>query len=238
MAANAPLLNYSRSYPYLATLLLFALLAFWPSYLALGPSGSNAYVHLHATTTILWMLMLIAQPMAVYHKRMDIHRAVGKASYILAPAVFISMLLLANHRINLAPPEFYPIQSYILYLQISLALVFALSYGLAIAYRHRTAWHARFMICTAITMIDPILARVSFWVAPETTINVQMVTFAITDLVLLTLIWLERNSKSGREVLPVMLVVFIIAQLPAVTGMTSSAAWQSFTSWFASLPLS
>lgn len=229
-------LTFLRSGPYFAVLFLVALIAFWPSYLSrLFSAGS--YTHFHALMAATWMLMLVAQPMLVRAKRLVLHRWVGRASYVLAPLLVLSIVLLAHSRIKEASGEAFAVQTYILYLQVSLTVLFSVSYALAIAKRHVVALHARFMVCTALTMIDPVVIRLLFWIDPTPDWNYQWLTFGLTDLVLAALIWLDRRSRAGRRVFPVMLAAFVLAQAPALLGLTGTAAWQAFARWFAALPL-
>ncbi len=230
-------LNFSRSGPYFASLFLVALVAFWPTYLSQSPSVSSAYTHLHALTATLWMLLLVAQPLAIRTRRLAWHRLLGQASYALAPLILVSIVLLAHSRIKSLNGEAYAIQTYILYLQMSLAVLFGVSYALAIFTRRTTALHARFMVCTALTLIDPVVIRLMFWADPTPDWNYQWLTFGLTDLVLVALIWLERHSKVGRIVFPVMLLLFVLAQMPALLGLTDTPPWQAFARWFAALPL-
>ena len=230
-------LNFSKSGPYFAALFVLALIAYWNSYLSQILSASN-YTHFHASLAALWILMLVAQPMLIRAKRLAWHRALGGFSYFLAPLIVISIVLLAHSRIKGLTGEAYAIQTYILYLQVSLTLLFGLSYSLAIAKRNKVALHARFMVCTAFTLIDPIVIRLMFWMGSRTpSWNYQWVTFGLTDLVIVALIYLERRSTSGRKVFPVMLAVFVLAQIPALFGLTNTALWQAFASWFAALSL-
>lgn len=228
--------DLARSGPWFAGMLLLALVAFWPTYLSrLGVS--SGYTHVHAILATMWLSMLIAQPVLVRRRNLDRHRALGRFSYALAPAIVISVVLLAHSRITGLEGEAFGIQSYVLWLQVSLVGLFALSYGLAVATRRTMALHARFMICTGLTLIDPIVIRVMFWADATPTWNYQWLTFGLTDLVLVTLIWLERDAPRGRWVFPTMLVVFVLAQLPALLQLTATAPWQAFAHWFAGLPL-
>src|SRR5262245_36064916 len=120
-------LNFSRSGPYFASLFLIALVAFWPTYLSKAPSASSAYTHVHALTAALWMLMLVAQPWAIQARRLASHRLLGRVSYVLAPLILISIMLLAHSRIRGLEAKAYAAQIYILYLQVSLAALFGLS---------------------------------------------------------------------------------------------------------------
>ncbi|HMF88281.1 MAG TPA: hypothetical protein VK575_09390 [Gemmatimonadaceae bacterium] len=230
-------LNFSRSGPYFAAFFMVALIAFWPTYLSQAFTSTTSYTHLHAVSASAWMLMLIAQPLAIRTRRLAWHRLLGRASYALAPLILVSILLLAHSRIKGLNGEPYAIQTYILYLQISLAVVFGLSYALAIITRRTAALHARFMVCTALTLIDPVVIRLMFWAAPTPGWNYQWFTFGLTNLVLIVLIVLDRHARVGRRVFPAMLVVFTIAQAPALFGLTNTAAWQAFASWYAALPL-
>jgi len=231
-------IDVERSSLYFAALLIIALVAFWPSYFAPGLGTSSFYIHIHAFTATLWMLMLIVQPWLVRTYRYELHGALGRFSFVLAPVLLISMLLLANHRLRTVGDEAYQIQTYILYLQVSLVLLFSVSYGLAIWYRSRTDLHARFMICTGLTLIDPVFARLSYLVHPDSAQFHQWVTFGLTDLVLLALIWFERRgSGTSRWVFPVMLCLFVVLQIPALFWLTNYAPWQTFALWFKSIPL-
>jgi hypothetical protein len=231
----ARMLDLTRSWKYFAAFLLLAAIAFWPTYLS-QPRASSAYTHFHAATASLWMVLLVAQSWAIGAGRVAQHRLLGKGSYVLAPFVLVGILLLAHDRIGgAAPGEAYAIQTYILWLQLSLAFLFALSYALAIRTRRSVARHSRFMVCTALTLIDPVLIRILFWIEPAPAFNYQWITFGLTDLVFLVLIWLERSNRTGRGVFPAMLAVFVAAQLPALLGLTEGPLWQAFARWYAGI---
>jgi len=227
----------SGSGPYFAGLLLLAMITFWPTYVSLSPAASSIYTHFHASVATLWVLMLSAQPMLIRSGRLALHRKLGRFSLVLAPVFVLAAVLLAKSRIRGLEGPAYDIQTYILWLQFSLTTVFALSWILAMVMRKSMVHHARFMICTGLTLIDPVVIRLLFWFERSPGWNYQWLTFGLTDFVLLGLIWMERKESTGREVFPFMLIVFVLAQAPALFGMTSQAWWQSFAAWFAALPL-
>src|SRR5688500_20148310 len=118
--------------------------------------------------------------------------------------------MLVNIKIMCIDVEPLTQQTIIIYLKISLSLIFGLSYALSIYTRHISAVHARFMVCTALTLIDPVVIRLMFWAAPTPTRNYQWFTFGLTNLVLIVLIVLDRHARLGRRVFPMMLAVFAI----------------------------
>ena len=229
--------DVSQLWPFFAALLVIAFFAFWPTYFSPGLGASVSYVHLHAASATLWMISLILQPWLIRSHRYHLHRTIGRVSFILVPSLLVSMILLANFRIRNVRPEDYAIQTYVLYLQFSLAALFALSYGLAMLNRNKTDVHARFMVCTGLTLIDPVFARLIFWIHPASVEFHQWLTFGLTDVILIILIWRERRNPNARWVFPVMLGVFVVAQVPALLWWTNWAAWQSFAEWFRSVPL-
>lgn len=237
MKAEPRHIDVERSSRYFAALFIITFVAFWPTYFAPGLGASGFYIHIHAFTATLWMLMLIVQPWLIKTYRYQQHRALGRFSYLIAPSLLISMVLLANFRLRTVQADAYQIQTYILYLQASLAAIFAISFGFAIWYRARADIHARFMICTGLTLIDPVFARLIYWIHPASAEYHQWITFGLTDLVLLALIWFERRSLTARWVFPVMLCVFVLLQIPALLWLTNFEPWQSFALWFKSIPL-
>lgn len=226
--------TFVRSAPYFAALLVVALIAFWPSYLSRVSSG-NGYTHLHALTATTWLLLLIAQPAAIHARRLTLHRLLGRASYVIAPLVVVSMVLLAHRNTSVAGLS--DLDRLGVYVPLSLAALFGLSYALAIVTRRTMALHARFMVCTGLTLIDPVGVRLLFWAHPTPSWRYQWATFALTDLIFLALIWRERQMRSARLVFPVMLGLFVIAQAIFLFDWYQTPLWERFVRWFLALDL-
>jgi len=184
---------------------------------------------------MLWLGMLITQAFLIrFHKR-NLHALIGRFSYVLLPILILSLILLAHSQIENLDNGIPHFRLYILFLQLSLLLLFIIAYSLAIINRHNPARHARYMIVTALTLIDPAVARIPLGL-PDLPFPYQLLTFGLTDLILILLIVLERNHQSGRDVFPVMLVFFVFFQWLNLTW-TSSVLWVQFSMWFAKLPL-
>ncbi len=184
---------------------------------------------------LLWIGLLITQAFLIKYKKNSLHRFIGKFSYGLVPVLVISLVLLAHSQITIHDFGITYSRLYILFLQLSLLLIFIVAYVLAIIYRKKPYLHARFMICTSLTLIDPAVARIPLNI-PPLPFDYQVLTFALTDIIFLILIFMERNQKRGRKVFPVMLALFVVFQAINLTS-TDHAIWDIFSMWFASLPL-
>ena len=222
--------------PAVLALMILAVPAFWPNYLSSPRSLGTVYIHMHAVTATLWFALLIAQPLLIRTRRTAVHRALGYSSLVLAPLVVVSFVLAAHSQLGTrSAEELWPLGRYILYLQISLGLAFGLIWLAGMLKRKDRLVHARLMAATALTFVDPVLARLQGLRLDG--FNSNMVAFALIDLLLVALIWKDRDAYRGRWVFPAVLGLFVLLQLPVFLGLTDHAAWDAFARWFLGLDL-
>lgn len=143
--------------PAFAGLFLLALIAFWPGYLGLPKEQFSWWFHAHATTGTLWMLMLIAQPLAIHSGRKELHRRIGRTSYVLMPAMVISFVGLSHTVMHGKTGSEFGIQAFFFYVRVVLVTIFVASYVMAMINRHNPAVHARYMVCTGLALVDPVV---------------------------------------------------------------------------------
>lgn len=224
---------FRSSAPFFALLMALAVVAFWPSYLYPKQVERDWHVHVHGISLFLWGAMLIVQPFLIRGGRLALHRRLGKLTYVLAPVIVVSTILLVHHR---AATELTPVLLYFLWIILGLTAVFAFCWAQAIRYRRTPALHARWMIGTGLTMIDPIMARIlfnHFGVEPPL---LQVLTYALIDAILIALWLRDRRLGNGIRVFPTMLAVFVAVEIPTFI-LPQLAGWKSFAQWFAALPL-
>jgi len=236
---------YKNSGVYFIGLLILSIIGFWQSYFSkisgyfdfanIEFDSINGYVHFHAITMLLWIAMLVTQAFLIRFNKRSLHKYIGKLSYALVPFLIVSLILLAHSQIVIKEYGISYSRLYVLFLQLSLLVIFIIAYGLAIFYRKKPSHHARYMICTSLTLIDPAVARIPLDL-PPLPFDYQVLTFSIMDLILILLIIVERKQQHGREVFPIMLVVFLFFQWLNLTW-TKSNIWDNFSMWFAGLPL-
>jgi hypothetical protein len=218
---------------YFAALLLLAVPAFWPTYLFPPKYETDWHIHLHGAAMLAWMLLLVAQACLIAARRNDIHRVLGKVSYGLVPLMVVSTLLLAHYRLRNAINEEL---LYFLVVQLALTGLLALAYGLAMAHRKRPALHMRYMVCTSLTLVDPIVARILFHTTGTGFPAAQIVTYALTDAILAALAWRDWRGGQRQRVYLAMLAVFVAAQVPTFF-LYKLPAWRRLAEWYAALSL-
>jgi len=232
--APAPhrVLRLEESSLFFVGLFLLAIVGFWPTYVA-AFGQADAYVHFHAGTMTLWMVLLTAQPLLIKQRKLKLHRRVGSLSYGLVPLIVLAAVLLAHSRLQTDGIPISDRSYYVFFIQVQLTLTFLVAYALAMANRSDAALHSRYMICTGLPLIDPALARVlRQYVALD--ITRQWITFTVTDAILVFLIVRDRHARRGRRAFLIILAIFAVLQVLNLS-VTEFGHWRAFTDWFAGL---
>jgi hypothetical protein len=227
--------------PFYAALLALALVAFWPGYLALPKAQLGGWVHFHAATATVWMLMLIAQPWAIRTGRRQLHVYVGRSSLLLFPIVLIGFVGLAHASMQGKTPQEQGVDAYFFYIRVVLVAIFAATYVMGMINRRRPEIHARYMVCTGLALIDPVFHRIANRLTGGADLNYQLFTFGLACGILVLLIFLERHARSGRRVFPFVLTAFVAGGIPLAFEFYTWGApwtiWRSLCAQFAALPL-
>lgn len=213
-------------------LLALAVAGFWPSYVS-RIGEATAVTHLHAGLMLAWFGMLFAQPWLVRTRRLVLHRQLGKLSYALVPAILATCLWLSHLRMAAVAPEAFGFQAFILYLAIAASAIFLLSWVLAIRHRRDTALHARYMVGTALTLIDPALARLLATTMPSLGPLVTWISYGLLFVILGVLLWRDRG-RHGQRAFVVLTALFAI-NFALIIVVPGTAAWQNFARWWGGL---
>jgi hypothetical protein len=126
----------------------------------LGLVHFNWVKHLHGMVMMGWVVMLFTQPLLIRLGKMNLHKQVGRLSYVLAPLVVVFIFLInQNAYLNNVSIAGKPVAVSFIALTFPGLLFFSTLYFLAIRYKHRPALHMRFMCSTAFLFIPPALDR-------------------------------------------------------------------------------
>ncbi len=223
---NSKISNYQKSGYYLVLLLLLAFAGFWKTYFSLMIQTNQKfefYFHFHALVMIMWVLMLIIQPLLIYYKKRNWHRIIGQYSYFHMPLLFFAAVLLIDHGIFDKP---FDRQARSLFVSFKDLVVIGLAYGMAIYHRKDRLIHARYMICTSFAFIEPALARI----APYYVVGIVVVSL------ILFLMYKDRKYPKGQRVFIPFLLLYLFFQWYLQTG-AQFGFMESFRDWFVTLKL-
>jgi hypothetical protein len=231
-------LRFDLSGYYFFGLVLLVLLGFWPSYFIKffnGTANFTYYFHFHASVLILWMSLLIIQPILIRKKNLSTHRIVGKISYFIIPLIFISILLLTHSRLphnglltdNDLVGTFNSVKDLV---------ILAVAFYIAIKFKKDYQLHARGMIVTGLAFIEPAFIRFTFRVISNP-MWAYLSTILTIYAVFIYLIYRERKQTSARWVFPLILCLYIIAHGIVLSDMLYLPLWREYVKWFTSLPI-
>jgi hypothetical protein len=240
---------YRSSATFFALFLLFAVAAFWPSYFSRLFEQPDGRFHVHGAVMTLWSVLLVVQGVLIRGQHRTLHKALGKASYAVAPALVLTTASFVHYRIGPVPPGLTALPSGVLYflaLTLNSLVAFALLYGLAIYHRREPAVHGRFMLCTVFPLFTPITDRLIGAYLPgivalvpriEGAPVVPIAGFLLADAMLLGLAIWDWAANRRLNVFPAALAI-ITAYHVSVLTFHALPAWEQFGLWFLRLPLS
>ena len=214
------------------------ILAFWPLYLSRPFASTDRYTHLHAIAGALWLGLLIVQPLAVHRHHYTLHRTLGRISYVLAPLFFVAGILLSHYRLASMDDATFASEGYSHFLPFYASVVFAASYILGLSYRKLPDAHGRFMLLTAMPLIDPVLGRIIFFYFPAMPhpLLYQAITFTIATVTAGLLVFSYKGPSSPRRALIGYFALLVALEIGWFT-LARTSEWVSLMAWFRSLPL-
>jgi len=219
---------------FFVAILILTFAGFFKSYFALLPEfkGVNNVKHFHATMMLLWLAMLITQPLLIKYKRLDLHRKLGKASYFLVPLILTSMFLIGRMG-YLRDAVDLPEQENIGLLALTIPDIFAFSilYVLAMVNKNKAAIHMRYIIGTSLLLISPGLGRFTINYAGAslpTSAEIAHITAIVVSLVLILY-----DIKKHRPYKPFIVAFIALSVMHLCWVFRMTIVWQEFAGKFA-----
>jgi hypothetical protein len=215
---------FRKAYLFVLALLVSTFVAFWPSYLSDLPAAKTAH-HVHAASAVMWTILATFQSWSIHHDRIDLHRRVGLATFVLFPFFLVGgMWVIHVECVTLAEglakpagldnPEMQVISQFGFFDPLA-NIGFALLFWGGLRYRHKVHLHARYMLATLLFVVAPVGFRLLGFIpylradAPETAYRFSY-AMAGGNLIALAiaLILYRQAPKHGR---PLLIAAGIIA---------------------------
>lgn len=226
---------YKNAFYWFVGLLVLLVIGFWKTYFsALGDVGHVTH-HFHGVTMLLWIFLLITQSWLIRNRRNTQHRSIGKLSFLVAPAVVITgvMVTIYSQAHNEEPLANFS-QS-IFWFGLFASGLFAILYGLAILNRKNMQLHARYMVATSLVFIVPGFSRAVFQYLGPTGVWIPSF-YQMTWVPFLIGLWLLfLDWRRGQNIRPFLLVNTLWAvNLGLWVLLPSWKWWGTFSAWTAS----
>jgi hypothetical protein len=230
---------YFRLSTAMVILFVVAIYSFYPRYLGILNMPLPWYMHAHFALMVCWMVLLFAQPVLIRNKNHALHKKLGAASFVIVPLILITsfmMIQLGYHRIitELQQQPSLTIEQIkhqagkdigLGFVSYFILLTF---YTLAIVYRKRPAFHARFMVAAATSIIGPILDRAIYQLSDlfkMPPLKYEYVGFFLIDIIFLLLVY--RDFRRAEPLAPnVTAIIFFVIIQTAYTFFLGTPAWQ------------
>lgn len=184
-------------------------LGFYKTYFVQFPNfeeNITAFIHLHAFIASIWILLLIVQPLLIANKKQQLHRKLGKLSYIVFPLLILSFVPQMIRIINSDAPLF-------LFFPLADSVLLILFYALAMFNKRNTAKHMRYIIGTATVFLGPTLGRIGpniLELPPGVSQNIQ---YGLIYVILISLIFLDKKNKKNYRPYIFILTIWILHQI-------------------------
>lgn len=215
-------------------MLIIVFVGFAPSYYLVGVARAplpSLAIHVHAVVFSCWILLLIAQTSLTATGRVDIHRRLGLAGFILAGSMLIVGAWAATDQLARGSHVRDPLAFYIF--PLANVVAFAVLIGFAYRARFDPAAHKRLIIVASTALMTAPIARWhlrgflhtrAFGVSATTA---ERLSYIFILLLIAYDIWATRRVHRATLWGAGFLIVF--QQLALYFGKTS--VWHAFAGW-------
>ena len=210
-------------YVFLVLLPIFVA-GFWIPYFSEIPHFDETItmaVHVHAASLFCFLLLLIAQPLAIRYRAISTHRILGRFSYIVIPTALISSvaMLWKEYHEHLTDGETVAMARNAEFLSAAQLLLFVALYAVSIAAirRRDVAMHMRCMICIALVLLPAGMARVLGYLFHVRQAPSQTVCLGLIDALLLALIVFDRNRRLAARPYILVLLAYVVIEASWLT---------------------
>ena len=200
--------SYQKLGYFLILLVPLTLVAFYKTYIGQFPNFEDkidAFIHVHAFISAVWLFMLIAQPFLIYRKKLLLHRTVGKLSYVIFPLLLLSFIPQIIKTIQYGNINF-------LFFPLADSGLLITFYVLAIYYRKERTKHMRYMIALSLVFLGPTVGRIGpIWLGWSELLT-QNVQYGIIYSILIALLFYDRSGNKTYSPYPIAMMCFMVHQ--------------------------
>jgi hypothetical protein len=216
---------YHRAWLYFLLAMAVIIAGFVPSFFTKLPT-TDAWHHLHGMTATAWLTLLVVQPLLYSRGNMQLHRKLGKISFLLVPMLTVGGIKMIQLMIQ-GREHYPPLEAFRLsFIDVVSLLSFISFFVLAIRHVRHTALHARYLAATAVLLVSPGLTRLLFHTVPAiNTFSIGLnVCFAIMDIAVILLL-LDDRRRDGHFSKPYLQLAAVVFGIHLCLPFVSHWAW-------------
>jgi hypothetical protein len=218
---------------WLAALIPLVVLGFYASYFSRFFS-TTGLLHVHFAVLMVWVVLLIVQPLLILRNNLAAHRIAGKASYFIVPAVTVTTWLVITEtagQMIRSNSELSAFEKDSIFIPMIFLFWLTLFYLLAIIFRRQYVDHATYMFSSALTLLGPTLDRILFQIykyfGVEFNVFAEFFTFAVIDAILVALLVYQFRKGYPLVAVIVSILAYLIGQA-AYVFLPESEVWEVF----------
>lgn len=184
---------------FFAAVMVITIAGFFKSYIKFLPDTDKypIVIHIHFIAFVFWLALMVVQPILIRRKRYGLHRKMGKISYLIAPVLVITILILVRKQtireIGISESN----AAVTAFIGLLDAVSFSVYYLIAMANKRNIRWHVAFLIAATLVVLNPGLSRLLNQIKPGLGLLIAVILPFITSI---TIILIEK-IKCRRPVL-------------------------------------
>lgn len=155
---------YRFAHFFVGAVLLVIMGGFWTSYFSQVGGALPLAFHVHAISSMAWLMLLIAQHVTIHRRGNALHRQMGKASFALFPFLILGFVMIINisaarFEAQESPFIMFVGPSFGIGMMIAIAAYCTLFYQ-ALKHRRNIKLHAGYMLATPMILFESPFSRV------------------------------------------------------------------------------
>jgi hypothetical protein len=203
---------------------------FWPSFFS-RPAANPVPHTLHGVVATGWLVLLVTQAGLMRLRRPAWHRTLGKAGYVLMPALIVTgawvlhLMLAGQSRLPVS------LARMLGFIDLVTLLFLAAAFALAIANRRDVQLHARWMATTLLIVLPPGLTRLMFVLFDAIPMS-RALALAYAMLVAVCAVLVYVDWRGGTLRAPYLAAGATLAGTYAALGpIAGSPQWAAVAGW-------
>jgi hypothetical protein len=232
---------------YLMILIPLTFVGFYPSYFAKLLTPLPAIFHIHTFFMVAWIGLGLTQPILIHQNKIEMHRRLGKISFVLMPLVVLTIYMMIRHsyyeelerlgsnaireKYNLSQDDVH-LYAAAHEIKAIIALIWLMIfYLLGIVYRKKVLYHATYMLAAILVLLGPALDRIIFRTLAQFHLPSagpgEYATFSLIGVLFISLLIYQK--RNGYSLTPVIMVLLLHGLgIGTYTYLQGTIAWQRF----------